>query len=269
MRLVGASKAVFKAVTRCQARKAFDFANIAHRTLTNTAGSSNAQLGVSRSTFAVGVTSAALVGYGIGIVAPAFLMDGSNTNGTTNRIGRHTSTGPHHSKLKDITHNEMAEVFDLESPLAHGGTATVWRAVERATGRRVAVKVVDKSLVNTARINAEVDALELCADNPHVMRLLCAYDVDAYEASPSGEWRLVTELAEGGELLTWAQQHPRYTEKEAAYLMRQATEALAHMHEQRLVHRDVKPENLVLMSTEKDAPLKLIDVRRQGHRQSE
>ena len=52
----------------------------------------------------------------------------------------------------------------------------------------------------------------------------------------------------------------RYSEKVAAQLMRQATQAVCHMHACGLVHRDVKPENLVLMSTELEAPLKLIDV---------
>ena len=92
------------------------------------------------------------------------------------------------------------DAFELLGPLAHGGTATVWRAVERVTGKAVAIKVIDKSLVGATLVTKEINAMQRCAGDPNVVGLLAVYDVDGDELNPGGEWRLVLELAEGGEV---------------------------------------------------------------------
>ena len=76
----------------------------------------------------------------------------------------------------------------------------MWRATERATGKRVAVKVVDKRLLLEPFLNMEVASLVRCHGHPHIMQLLAVYDVPANDVGPDGEWHLVMELAEGGEL---------------------------------------------------------------------
>eukprot|EP00966_Prymnesium_polylepis_P150675 3480477-Prymnesium_polylepis.1 len=88
--------------------------------------------------------------------------------------------------------------------------------------------------------------MERCAGDPNVMALLACYDVDGDDANPNGEWQMVLELADGGELLSWVQQHPLLTERVAAQLAQQAARAVSHLHRSGVAHRDVKPENLVL-----------------------
>ena len=169
------------------------------------------------------MAAAAFVGFGIGTIVPSLL--GGEPTGMGARMRRVTLLGdPSGSiepdeatpRLRSIegtlhaTRSQLMDAFEVGSPLAHGGTATVWSAVERATGRRVAIKVIDKSLVSASLISAELKAMRACAGDPNVVSLVAAYDVAADTLNPNGEWHLVMELAQGGEMLSWVQQHSRW-----------------------------------------------------------
>ena len=235
-------------------------ARLARRTFVNSAG--NRSGGVTPRIFAAGVTSAALAGYGIGIYGPALLPpeEGKVSERlSTRRRQAAESGGTRHSMMQVTTREELMDAFELVGPLEHGGTATVWRAVERNTGKTVAIKVVDKSLVGTTLIAKEIDAMQRCAGDPNVAGLLAVYDVDGDDLNPSGEWRLVLELAEGGEVLNWVQQHPKYSERVAAGLTNQLASPVRRLHSLWMVHRDIKPENLCMMSKDEHALLKLVD----------
>ena len=51
-----------------------------------------------------------------------------------------------------------------------------------------------------------------CSGHPHIVQLLAAFDVPANAAQPNGEWHVVMELAEGGELFERLLQHGAYSE---------------------------------------------------------
>ena len=70
---------------------------------------------------------------------------------------------------------------------------------------------------------------------------------------------LVFSSITGGELFDRIIELQRYSEKEAAHVMKQALNGLKHMHDKQLVHRDLKPENLLLSSKSADATIKLAD----------
>lgn len=209
--------------------------------------------GIPQRAFAAGVACAALTGYAIGVGLPTFFYN------------EFSASFPDRSKAFDgpsiqgATQEEMAQAYKLITPIAHGGSATVWRAIDVATGRTVAIKVINKTLVNTSTIKREVDALRRCASCPHVTSLLAVFDVAGDDVYAEGEWFVVMELAEGGEILEWAQGHPMFTERVASRLVQQAATALRHLHACGIVHRDVKPENLVLSTKDAEATLKLVD----------
>ena len=69
----------------------------------------------------------------------------------------------------------------------------------------------------------------------------------------------VMELCTGGELFDRLQKSGTLSEEEARMVAHKTLSALQHMHSLGIAHRDVKPENLVYESWEKDAELKLID----------
>ena len=161
--------------------------------------------------------------------------------------------------IRDASRSEVEALYEFQSLMASGGSAAVWRAVERATGRAVAIKVIDKKLLLPSLLNMEVYAMQRCSGHPNIAALLAAFDLPPDEASPDGEWHLVMELAEGGELFERLLQHGAYTEKVASDLLKQIASAVYHLHSCGVTHRDIKPENIVLMSDDEAAPVKLID----------
>ena len=71
--------------------------------------------------------------------------------------------------------------------------------------------------------------------------------IKLYEVHESAEYvHLVLEYVKGGELFEHIQHKGTYTEADAAKFMRQLVDAIAYCERQHVIHRDVKPENLIL-----------------------
>ena len=231
--------------------------------------------GIGLKTAAAGMVGTAGLGIGIGMLLPSVLFGDKEKPEELQQQGR-----PNDSRRKstvyesasviaeeiqrpamvqDASRAEVEALYDFKSCLASGGTGTVWRAVDRRTGAAVAIKVIDKKKLNPALFNMEVFAMQRCSGHPHIVQLLAAFDVPPSADQPNGEWHVVMELAEGGELFERLLRHGAYTELVASEITRQIASAVYHMHSCGVVHRDLKPENLVLM-TESDAPhVKIID----------
>ena len=114
--------------------------------------------------------------------------------------------------VQDASRAEVEALYDFKSCLASGGTGSVWRAVDRRTGEAVAIKVIDKKKLNPSLFNMEVFAMQRCSGHPHIVQLLAAFDVPPSADQPNGEWHVVMELAEGGELFERLLRHGAYTE---------------------------------------------------------
>ena len=69
---------------------------------------------------------------------------------------------------------------------------------------------------------------------------------------------IVSELCTGGELFDRIIQQKRFTEYDAACIMKQILSSLSYLHNRNIVHRDIKPENILYSNTDND-DLKLID----------
>jgi len=133
-----------------------------------------------------------------------------------------------------------------------GAEGEVWKAEQVVSKELRAIKVVAKR--ERADVEWEAEVLS-SLDHPNIVKV--------YEfASDEANSYLVEDLCTGGELLRYLQLSGCLGEVEAAAVMRQILCAVAYCHANDLVHRDVKPENL-LMSTPPAGPfvptLKLVD----------
>jgi calcium-dependent protein kinase len=144
--------------------------------------------------------------------------------------------------------------------LGVGVSGGVRLAKSRSSNGQFAVKSFDlqKSSKSRSLLNDIATELEimLTLDHPHIVRLLEVYET-------ASEVHLVMEYAEGGELFDRVVEKGNFCEGDAAETARQMLTALAYLHGQKVVHRDVKPENF-LYETRRGSHLKLTDF---GHSQ--
>ncbi len=130
--------------------------------------------------------------------------------------------------------------YRLTRLLGRGGFAEVYLGEHMDLGTQAAIKVLHAQLTShdTLRFNAEASTIARLS-HPHIVRLL-------EFATDEGTPFLVLDYAPGG---TLRERHPRGTPLPVETILpyvRQACDALHYAHEEKVIHRDVKPENLLL-----------------------
>ncbi|HEX3148868.1 MAG TPA: SUMF1/EgtB/PvdO family nonheme iron enzyme [Gemmataceae bacterium] len=143
--------------------------------------------------------------------------------------------------------------YRIEDVLGEGGMGTVYRAVHTRLGRTVALKLLTASrrLDPDAGARFEREALAIGAlRHPHIVQPTDAGEID-------GVPFLVMEFVEGTDLGKLVKARGPLKAADACEAARQAALGLSHAHEHGLVHRDVKPGNLMLAS---DGSVKLLDL---------
>jgi len=152
---------------------------------------------------------------------------------------------------------EIATKYTLRSELGRGGVCVVFEAVHRLTGRSVAVKRLLPEMRAREDVRARLfrEAAALGAiRHPNVVDIFDAGEED------DGAPFIVLERLHGRSLEGILAARTRLELKEALNIAWQTCAALAASHAVAVVHRDVKPENLILCSDDlSSAQLKLID----------
>jgi serine/threonine protein kinase len=133
----------------------------------------------------------------------------------------------------------VASRYRLRSLLGRGGTAEVWRAEDEALARDVALKLVTVVADESAARAGEEARLLARLSHPG---LVPVYDAGSDER---GRPWVVMELVEGETLADTLKRGPVPSER-AAGVGRSIAEALAYVHGQGLLHRDVKPANILV-----------------------
>ncbi len=126
--------------------------------------------------------------------------------------------------------------------LGKGAMGAVYKAKQLSLDRLVAIKTLPKKFTGSAqfvdRFYSEGRAAALL-NHPNI--------VQAYDVGKAGEVHFfVMEYVDGRTVYDDIVKHKRYAEKEAVEIIMQMAEALQHAHERGLIHRDVKPKNMML-----------------------
>ena len=137
--------------------------------------------------------------------------------------------------------------YELLEEVGHGGMATVYRAVDRRLGREVAVKVIHRHL----RENTEV-AARFVSEARAVAKLKHRNIVEVYDVSDLDEddRYLVAELVKGRTLRELIRAQRFLPPEIAAAIALEIAAGLEHAHQAGVIHRDVKPENVLLAEPE-------------------
>ncbi|EWM22378.1 myosin light chain kinase [Nannochloropsis gaditana] len=144
--------------------------------------------------------------------------------------------------------------YTLGKELGSGAYAVVYECTNKATGRKAAVKIVDRSKLSGEDDEALKQEVAILRDmkHGHVVQLFDFY-------KDRQKYYLVLEICLGGELFDRIVEKKSYNEKEARDLVRILFDTLRYCHSTKVVHRDLKPENLLLEDERDDANIKLAD----------
>ncbi|KAG0222774.1 hypothetical protein BGX31_008887 [Mortierella sp. GBA43] len=134
-----------------------------------------------------------------------------------------------------------------------GTYGTVKKARSRSANKDVAIKVILKKTVkgHEDMVHKEIDVLKHLS-HPNIVNFL-----DWFESRD--KYYLVFDLATGGELFDRICEQGKFTEKNAATIMKEVIEAVEYLHSKNVVHRDLKPENLLYENDHPDSKLMIVD----------
>jgi tRNA A-37 threonylcarbamoyl transferase component Bud32 len=152
---------------------------------------------------------------------------------------------------------QVLDKYELLERVGQGGMAVVYRGLDRSLKRVVAVKVLHKHLseYQEARDRFEREA-QAVAKLRHE-NILEIFDYSGAEAAEAfGSSYIVTEFIDGQTLKQAITERPVGFPEIGAMIVLQICRALAHAHSVGILHRDVKPENVMIRS---DGVVKLMD----------
>ncbi|KAJ4847340.1 hypothetical protein Tsubulata_026782 [Turnera subulata] len=175
---------------------------------------------------------------------------------------------------------KLSDEYEVSGILGRGGFSVVRKGVLKSGGdkRYVAIKTLkrlgasapsgfprsrsmkapagNQASVSEALLTNEILVMRRIVENvsPHP-NVIDLYDV--YE--DQNGVHLVLELCSGGELFDRIVAKDRYSEREAAAVVRQIAQGLCALHKANIVHRDLKPENCLFLSESEDSTLKIMD----------
>eukprot|EP00585_Thalassiosira_rotula_P005854 CAMPEP_0196159362 /NCGR_PEP_ID=MMETSP0910-20130528/46283_1 /TAXON_ID=49265 /ORGANISM="Thalassiosira rotula, Strain GSO102" /LENGTH=938 /DNA_ID=CAMNT_0041424281 /DNA_START=104 /DNA_END=2920 /DNA_ORIENTATION=- len=160
---------------------------------------------------------------------------------------------------KATSHRTLSSLYDIDwnqTPIGEGAFGHVLLATSNLTNERVALKRIPKKLASREDFQREMEALlriQKWGGHPHICALHEHFDEGGY-------YYLILDLVEGGEMFDHLVNHGAYSEADAARLVREVASALDFLHGIGVVHNDVKPENLMLSTVNReDGSIQLVD----------
>ncbi|MFN0248951.1 MAG: serine/threonine protein kinase [Kofleriaceae bacterium] len=153
----------------------------------------------------------------------------------------------------DIQVGQTLDKYELLERVGQGGMAIVYRGIDRSLKRVVAIKVLHKHLADYQEAR---DRFEREAQAVAKLRHENILEIFDFSAKPESEAYIVTEFIDGQTLKQVITARPIAYPEVGAMLILQVGRALAHAHAGGILHRDVKPENIMIRS---DGVVKLMD----------
>lgn len=159
------------------------------------------------------------------------------------------------SKAKDNRPPLLPCPYKTGNLLGKGSYATVKEAIEIETGKKFAAKIINKEFMRGKEIlfMNELNILKSVSKaHPNLVTL------HSYFETPFN-WYLIMDLCEGGELFERLYQKGSFYEKDAIVIIKQIIEGIAYLHENNIVHRDIKAENIMFRTKDENSPVVIAD----------
>ena len=139
----------------------------------------------------------------------------------------------------------LDERYELQEVIGSGGMSVVYKALDHRLNRYVALKMLREESFTDPELRAQFQA-----ESQAVAMLSHPNIVSVYDVSHSNDVEyIVMELIEGVTLKQYISGKGRLTPQETLFFASQICQALQHAHEHGIVHRDIKPQNIMIDRT--------------------
>jgi serine/threonine protein kinase/ketosteroid isomerase-like protein len=149
--------------------------------------------------------------------------------------------------------------YEIVAPLGAGGMGAVYRARRVLIGDEVAVKVLHARLVDDEKLVERFRREARAAAQLHHPNVVTIHDYGEARG-PEGFAYIVMELVRGESLRDLMRREGRLAPERAVSLMRDVCAGVAAAHRRGIVHRDIKPDNIIVTPADEDSPSERVKV---------
>ena len=142
--------------------------------------------------------------------------------------------------------------YEIIRSIGEGGMANVYLAYDVILDRKVAVKVLRGDLAEDEKFVRRFQREAIAASSLNHPNIVEVYDV----GEDDGKYYIVMEYVDGKTLKSLIKKRGALTLPEVVDIMLQLTSAIAHAHESYIIHRDIKPQNVIILE---DGRVKVMD----------
>ncbi len=133
--------------------------------------------------------------------------------------------------------------YEIIRVIGEGGMANVYLAMDTILNRKVAVKVLRGDLANDEKFVRRFQREALSASSLNHPNIVEMYDV----GEDDGNFYIVMEYVEGKNLKQLIKRRTKLSLPEVIDIMKQLTDGIAHAHDSFIIHRDIKPQNMLIL----------------------
>jgi serine/threonine protein kinase len=160
------------------------------------------------------------------------------------------------SKGEDFNVNTYYSEYAIVKILGQGGFGKVYLATHKKTVEKVAIKITNAGGINNSdeieSIFSEAETVK-ALNHPNIVKI-----INFFVIKKTLQTYFIMEYLEGGELLRFLEEKKRLSETEAHEIFRQIISAIDYCHRQKIIHRDLKLENIMKVD-QNSLNIKIVD----------
>mmetsp|Transcript_14929 Transcript_14929/g.48930 ORF Transcript_14929/g.48930 Transcript_14929/m.48930 type:complete len:354 (+) Transcript_14929:1037-2098(+) len=155
-------------------------------------------------------------------------------------------------RQRKVNPTPFRNCYNVGHTIGEGGFGTVRLVKSKETGKKLAVKIIEKASIEPGDMSLEIE-LDILCKVEHKNLVHCEEWFNGSE-----HVYIIMELLEGGALFDQLVKRGNYTESHAKSIFAQLSMGLYYLHENGVAHRDLKPENF-LLTTDNPPVVKIAD----------